>query len=49
MSEKSVIDACSMNNSDNPIYINLPINIVSESASGLFSDACMCINNIVKL
>lgn len=44
MSEMSVIDACSMNNSDNPFYINLPINIVSESASGLFSDACMCIS-----
>ena len=44
MSEMSVIDACSMNNSDNQIYINLPLNIVSESASGLFSDACMCIS-----
>lgn len=39
----TTIEKCSMNNSDNPIYINLPINIVSETASGIFRDACGCI------
>lgn len=39
----TTIEKCSMNNSDNPIYINLPINIVSETASGIFRDACECI------
>lgn len=39
----TTIEKCSMNNSDNPIYINLPINLVSDTASGIFRDACGCI------